>query len=304
VRISTAVLTLVAIHGADLTPSVAQAPATPPARRSGLPFVSLDGQRIAFVGARGGAATEVFVINRDGSGERQLTASGGRKGAARWVAAGTALIYEAVADTTTVYRINLGDGAQRPWHVVVGREVVPSPDGKRVLFSAGPFRTARLTVANADMSEPRVIGESPPFIFNAAWSPDGRRIAFATVDSSRRLQVGVMMADGTGKRLYPGIAAAEGSSQWPAWSPDGRRLAVQVGKYQQKDPASNTAHIWIIDVETGAASKLAPHDRPYLDETPSWFPDGRQIAFQSDRTGRMEVWVMTADGTDARQVTK
>jgi dipeptidyl aminopeptidase/acylaminoacyl peptidase len=63
------------------------------------------------------------------------------------------------------------------------------------------------------------------------------------------------------------------------------------------------SHIWIVDAATGAARKLAAHDQPYLDETPSWFPDGKHIAFQSNRTGRMEVWVMNADGSGQLQVT-
>ena len=69
-------------------------------------------------------------------------------------------------------------------------------------------------------------------------------------------------------------------------------------------PAENTAHIWVIDVKSGAATKLNPHSTPYLDETPSWFPDGKRIAFQSDRSGRMEIWTMNADGSGAVQVTK
>jgi TolB protein len=58
-----------------------------------------------------------------------------------------------------------------------------------------------------------------------------------------------------------------------------------------------------VDVASGEAHKLEAHEQPYLDETPFWFPDGKRIAFQSNRTGRMEVWVMNADGSRQRQVT-
>ena len=55
---------------------------------------------------------------------------------------------------------------------------------------------------------------------------------------------------------------------------------------------------------SGNVHKLAPHTERYLDETPAWFPDAKRLAFQSNRTGRMEIWVMNADGTVPRQVTR
>jgi len=62
--------------------------------------------------------------------------------------------------------------------------------------------------------------------------------------------------------------------------------------------------VWVIDAAGGQTRKLAAHTALYLDETPAWFPDSKRLAFQSDRSGRMEVWVMNADGTGARQITK
>jgi TolB protein len=59
-----------------------------------------------------------------------------------------------------------------------------------------------------------------------------------------------------------------------------------------------------VDAATGAARKLAAHDQPYLDETPSWFPDGKRIAFQSTRTGRTEIWIINGDGSAPQQVTR
>ena len=69
------------------------------------------------------------------------------------------------------------------------------------------------------------------------------------------------------------------------------------------DSEESTAHLWLVDPSTGQATKLAPHTALSLDETPSWFPNGKRIAFQSNRTGVMEVWTMSADGRDARQLT-
>jgi len=108
-----------------------------------------------------------------------------------------------------------------------------------------------------------------------------------------------MNADGSDRRQVTHIPAEEGGAQWPGWSPDGSQLVIQVNSRTKK----GSAHIWIVNVATGEARKLAAHDQAYLDETPSWFPDGKRVAFQSNRSGRMEVWAMNVDGSRQRQVT-
>jgi Tol biopolymer transport system component len=67
--------------------------------------------------------------------------------------------------------------------------------------------------------------------------------------------------------------------------------------------ATHSSAIWVVEVATGSTHSLSAGAAAYLDEAPSWFPDGRRIALQSNRTGTMEVWTMATDGSDARQVT-
>jgi Tol biopolymer transport system component len=44
-------------------------------------------------------------------------------------------------------------------------------------------------------------------------------------------------------------------------------------------------------------------DDPFKDRQPRWSPDGKRIAFFSDRTGKWEVWMINSDGSGLRQVT-
>ena len=275
-------------------------PTAAPVHNGGLPVVSPDGLRIAFISNRGGA-DDVFVISTNGRNERQLTNTPETEGNLAWTASGKQILFSVFKDDTSrLFGIDPDGMNQRELANVPGRAPTLSPEGKRLLYMAGTWTATKLMVSALDGAKAKQITDGSSIAWNNQWSPDGKRIAFTgRNDPMGELAVFVMNADGSSRRQVTRIPPEEGGAQWPVWSPNSRQLAIQVNSRTQK----NTAHIWIVDVATGKAQKLAAHTEAYLDETPSWFPDGKRIAFQSNRTGRMEVWVMNADGSGAKQVT-
>jgi Tol biopolymer transport system component len=87
----------------------------------------------------------------------------------------------------------------------------------------------------------------------------------------------------------------------PAFSPDGSRLAIQCRQHDHWD-------IHTMNRDGGARARItetpwsvtAAGKPVWNNVAPSWSPDGRQIAFLTDRTGRWELWVMNADGSNPR----
>jgi Tol biopolymer transport system component len=259
------------------------------------PAVAPDGRNIAFLSNRGGGE-DLYIIGTDGTHERQVTHGGA--GSPSWSPDGRTIRFWGLgADSGKVFTVAPDGTGRRVVATVPGRSPRLSPAGSQVLFLIGPWSATVTAVSKPDGSGARrIAGGGRTTAWNGAWSPDGTRIAYTFGDSTRQLQVHVVGADGTGDRAATDVDRKEGSAQMPAWSPDGKRLAVQVS-------AAGMSHIWVVDLGTGAARKLAAHAEHWLDEIPAWFPDGNRIAFQSDRSGRREIWVMNADGSGLRQVT-
>jgi Tol biopolymer transport system component len=59
----------------------------------------------------------------------------------------------------------------------------------------------------------------------------------------------------------------------------------------------------LLDIASGEFHSVSRRSAVYLDETPSWTPDGR-LLFQSTRDGAFEVYVMNADGSGVRALTR
>ena len=79
-------------------------------------------------------------------------------------------------------------------------------------------------------------------------------------------------------------------AQEPSLSPDGGTLAF-----------AWRGDIWSVAVKGGAARRLTQH--PAVDSSPAFSPDGKQIAFVSDREGSKQVYVIPAAGGEPRQLT-
>ena len=263
-----------------------------------LPVVSPDGHRIAFSSNRSGT-DDLYVVDVDGSKETQLTNSPEHKSISNWTADSKQLIYSVSKNNIcSIYRIDLQRKNEQLIGTVPGRSAVVSPDGKRVIYATGSWTEMALVLSTLDGKAQEQLNDGKSIAWNVHWSPDGRRFAF-TGRAEKEIAVFVADLDGSNRHQISQVPIEEGAAQWPVWSSDGRWLAIQVSSRTRK----NSAHIWLVDVSSGESRKLASHTEDYLDETPSWFPDGKRLAFQSNRTGRMEVWIMNADGTNPQQIT-
>lgn len=84
-------------------------------------------------------------------------------------------------------------------------------------------------------------------------------------------------------------------------SPDGKRLAVVVAR-AEKEALRRFSNIWMIPTGGGAPRQFTQGKRS--DSSPRFSPDGKILAFLSNRSDKSEVWTIPTDGGEARQLTK
>ena len=194
-------------------------------------------------------------------------------------------------------------------HTVADPQV--SPDGKQVAYivtrSDREADETRMSVYIASLDGRT--GKARRFTqgnkdHSPRWSPDGRHLAFVS-DRGEKNQLFVAPLDGGEARQ---LTKAKFGISSPAWSPDGRRVAymARTGEYKEtkeRNPLEKSAprvirdlrykldgigffdqrrtHIFAVDVETGESEQITDGD--WFDDQPAWSPNGKQIAFVSDR---------------------
>jgi Tol biopolymer transport system component len=126
------------------------------------------------------------------------------------------------------------------------------------------------------------------------FSPDGKRIAFASGRSSRpgNYEVWVCDSDGSGAVQLTSLGSGSGM---PRWSPDGERIAFDSGVHGQFE-------VYVIGANGGKPQRLTFN--PSTDAVPSWSRDGKWVYFGSERSGEAQVWKVPSSGGEAVQVTR
>jgi len=182
-----------------------------------------------------------------------------------------------------------------------GRDTAPafSPGGgilafARVVGWGADLYLLRLGEGYKPQGEPEKVPSENRYNLGVAWTPDGRDIVACDGFWSRGLWR--MAASMSGRPMR--LAFASDAASVPAISRQGNRLAYAVHKFD--------TNIYRVDLSgpgtnPGVPFKLISSTR--LDFCPAYSPDGKRIAFCSDRSGAWEFWVCDRDGSNAIQLT-
>ncbi len=148
----------------------------------------------------------------------------------------------------------------------------------------------RLQVSDFDGFNAKIIVQGDEPILSPAWSPDGRRLAYVSLENKR---MAIYVHD-IYSNFRDQMSAHQGLNSSPAWSPDGTKLAMTLSK-------DGNAEIYVLDLKTKSLQRLT-HDQA-IDTEPAWSPDGKMIIFTSDRGGKPQIYQMLSKGGTAQRLT-
>lgn len=177
-----------------------------------------------------------------------------------------------------------------------------SRDGRYLAFTAQRGGKDVLYVADVNKRDVvRRLVTSLDAMVGPSWSPDGRQIVFSGL-SGGVSDLYVIDADGRNLRRLTNDLYGD---LMPAWSPDGRKVAFvsERGPQTQLDVMRyGRWRISMLDLETGASEVLPGQAGKNLN--PQWAPDGKSVAFISDREGIPQVFLYDLADQQHYQLTR
>lgn len=273
------------------------------------PQISPDGRQVAYLRQSmdimtDRSVTNLWMVSSDGEEHRPLLSGTDSYSNARWSPDGDRIAYVATAGNRgaelhvrwmdsgqTALLTNLAESPQGlSW----------SPDGKHIAFAMFvPAKSLQLATPpaapkGAEWAAPvKIIDEMPYRADGAGYLETGHNHIF------------VVPADGGSPRqLTSGDFDHNGSL---SWAPDGSTIVFAANRIDNPLDDPMESEIWSVDVSSGELTQLTDRNGP--DAAPEYSPDGKSIAylgFDDQMLGyhNMDVFVMDADGGEARNLTR
>ena len=231
---------------------------------------SPDGTKIVWERQRLIAGSDIFVMDADGSNQRDL----GPGFTPKWSPDGTKIAF--IAGFWQVPHIMNADGSDRHgvvWGVIMTSNLSWSPDGTKLTF----------TENNA--------GAPPRWLIDK----DGNEVAdeHGRIRIDERNHTYVVNIDGSGcLSLTRALAGNEDNVYRISWRSDGRKIA-----YRLNDD------VYVANPDGTNPVNLTKHHGMGSDGGPSWSPDDSTIVFSTNRDGNSDIYSMNADGTNPVKLT-
>lgn len=270
-----------------------------------------------------GANYDIYVVEADGSGLRNLTTdasdveAAASQGDPTWSPDGRMLAFtddggHQETETNVIQVIDIDGTGRRtitdPSNPRFTQDPSPgiqayapewSPDGTAIAFARYLKGGGEIYSVAPDGSRLQRLTDGDSWNTQPTWSPDGSRIAF-TSNRTGSNEIFVMAADGSGEEQLTHLGGKNIVD--PQWSPDGTRLIFYLLDDGDWD-------IWSVNADGTGQMQLT--DDPGDEIYPVWAPDGTRIAYvaspmafrEGENTGTFDVYLMDPDGTDVERLT-
>ena len=249
--------------------------------------------RIVFVAESGTKLNRIKrlgIMDQDGANPSYLTDGSYLVMTPRFSTTDQEITYMALrADSARIYLFNIETGRQETLGQFQGIVFAPrfSPDGGRVAFSVERNGNTDIYVMDLRTRASTRVTSDPAIDTSPSFSPDGTKIAFNS-DRGGAPQLYVMNADGSGVHR---ISYGDGRYTTPVWSPKGDFIAFT-------KQTGGEFHIGVMRPD-GSDERILTTS--YLDEGPTWAPNGRVLMFSREtQGGDSRLWSVDISGRNLR----
>jgi TolB protein len=249
--------------------------------------------RIAYATSQKGS-TELYLMDYDGHNSVLATGNRSINLSPRFSPDGKYLAYTSYRDgNPDLYVLDLDTGRRDKVSALPGLNISPAwaPGSRWLALSLSKDGGTNLYLMQPKGGGLRRLTNGIGISVSPSFSPNGRQIAF-TSDRGGSPQIYVMDIEGTNLRRLTFKGDYNAS---PQWSPRGDKIAFA------SDMAGGGFQIYLMNPDGSGIQQMTTLG---ANEDPAWSPDGRHLVFTSSRSGTKDVYVMHADGSGQKRLTR
>jgi len=174
-----------------------------------------------------------------------------------------------------------------------GTDPVFSPDGMQILYRSEKNQDNAVYLTELDSDSSYMISDGS-MASHAEFSPDGSKIVYTSALDDN-LDLVILDLTDTTDNAQKVIASSKDAELFGTFSPDGKLLAYSSFDINYK----GTVHVCNSDGSSNKAVSKAMGSS----YNPKFSPDGKHLAFISDKGGKFEIYICNTDGSDLKQLT-